>query len=216
VRTHSRSYNSRLALAGLGVMAALVAVASDAQPTRPADAAVRDETPSEIVRGVDFTTVGQPGDTCADALADSPPRRIPVEHGTSRLLDEQSLVRLDVRGDVHYGDLDGDGVDEAVVHAVCNYGANGTQDTVQVWTVDIRVPVLVATVTGPPEAVADDSRFPPSVHDVEIDGSRLAITFTHHAEDDPNCCPSEQRVVTYELGDDLEAVGRPVTSPIEP
>jgi hypothetical protein len=215
VRTRSRSHNSRLVLAGLGVMAALVALASDAQPTQPAGAAVRDETPSEVVRSIDFTTVAQPGGGCTEALPDAP-RLIQVEHGESRLLDEQALTRLEVDGDALYGDLDGDGTDEAVVHAVCNYGANGAQHSVQVWTVNVRVPKLVATISGAPDDVADDSDLPPAVHDVELDGSELVVTFTRYADDDPHCCPSEQAVVTYELDDGLETVGDAVIEPIEP
>jgi hypothetical protein len=207
-----------MALAGLGVMAALVALAGNAQPVEPVDAAVRQETPSEIVRAVDFSTVAQPGDSCTDALseADAAPRRIPVERGASRLLDEASLVRLEVDDEVLYGDLDGDGDDEAVVQAVCNYGANGAEHTVQVWTVDVRVPVLVAALSGAPDEVAAGSGFPPSVHDVEIDGSELVVTFTHYADGDPHCCPSQQTAVTYELDDGLEPIGRPVTSAFQP
>ncbi len=214
MRTHSRSHNSRLALAGLGVMAALVALASDAQPTRPAAADARDETPSEIVRSIDFTTVAQPGGGCTEALPDAP-RLIQVEHGESLLLDEPSFTRLEVDGDVLYADLDGDGADEAVVHAVCNYGANGAQHSVQVWTVNVRVPKLVATITGAPDDVADDSEFPPAVRDIEVDGSELAVTFTRYAAGTPHCCPTEQAVVTYELDDGLEAVGNAVIGPIE-
>jgi hypothetical protein len=207
-----------MALAGLGVMAALVALAGNAQPVEPVDAAVRQDTPSEIVRAIDFSTVAQPGDSCTDALAeaDAAPRRIPVERGASQLLDEGSLARLEVDDEVLYGDLDGDGDDEAVVRAVCNYGANGAEHTVQVWTVNVRVPVLVAAVSEAPDEVAAGSGLPPSVHDVEIDGSELIVTFTHYADDDPHCCPSQQTAVTYELDDGLEPVGRPVTSALQP
>ena len=218
VRTRSRSHNSRLALAGLGVMAALVALAGNAQPAEPVDAAVSQETPSEIVRAVDFSTVAQPGASCTEALADSEisPRRIPVERGASQLLDETFLVRLEVDDEVLYGDLDGDGDDEAVVHAVCNYGANGAEHTVQVWTVNVRVPVLVAAVSDAPAHVADESDLPPAVHDVAIDGSELLVTFTRYADGDPHCCPSGQTTVAYELDDGLEPVGQPVTGALQP
>jgi hypothetical protein len=215
VRTHSRSHNSRLALAGLGVMAALVALASDAQPTQPADASVRDETPADAVRGVDFAALAQPGSACTDALEATPPRLITVEAGASQLLDEQSLAQLEVDGDVLYADLDGDGADEAVVHTVCTYGANGAQDTIQVWTVNGRLPMLIDTISAAPDDVVDDSELPPSVHSVAVDGSELVVTFTHYADGDPNCCPSEQTVVTYELDAGLETVGRPQTGPAE-
>jgi hypothetical protein len=213
VRTRSRSHTSRLALAGIGIAAAMVALASDAQPTRPADAAVRQESPSEIVRGLDFSTVAQPRAACADVLDDEGSRLIPVEGSHSRLLDEPRLAQLEVDDQVIYADLDDDGTDEAVVRATCLYGANGAQDTVQVWTVNRRVPVLVDSVSGAPEGVADDSRFPPAVGDVSTDGAELVVTFTTYADDDPNCCPSGQAVVTYQLDDGaLAPVGRPVAA----
>jgi hypothetical protein len=215
VRTHSRSHNSRLALAGLGVMAALVALSSNAQPTRPADASVRDDAAAGAIHAVDFTTVAQPGSACADALEDAPPRLIAVESGASQLLDTDSLTQLEVDADVLYGDLDGDGADEAVVQAVCNYGANGAQATVQVWTVDRRLPVLLDTITAPPSEAAGE--LIPGVSGVALDGTEISVTWTRYTDDDPNCCPSEQTVVRYALdGDELATVGRPVTGPIEP
>jgi hypothetical protein len=196
-------------------MAALVALAGDPQPARPADAAVGDE-PAPDVRSVDFAAVAQPGAACADALPGAAPRLIDVEGGASQLLDDRSFARLEVDGDVLYADLDGDGDDEAVVHAVCAYGANGVQDTVQVWALNGRLPMLIDTVTGPPADVADESELPPTVHDVAVDGDELLITFTRYTDDDPNCCPSEQTVVAYQLAEGLEPAGEPDSGPIEP
>lgn len=217
-RPRRRSHTQPLALAGLGVAAALVAVAGDAQPARPAEAAATEtgETPTEIVHGLDFATVAQPGDACADALPDETPRRIPIERGQSQLLDVPSLTRLEVNDRVLYADLDGDGTDEAIVRATCNFGANGAQDTVAVWTVDRRLPVLVASVGEAPSSVADDSRFPPAVHDVAVVDDELVVAFTTYADDDPRCCPTGQATVTYELeGDELVPTGRPATAPLE-
>ncbi|HEX6570117.1 MAG TPA: hypothetical protein VF015_13155 [Acidimicrobiales bacterium] len=216
MRTHSRSHNSRVALAGLGVMAALVALASDSQPTRPADAAVRDRGASRTIEDIDFAAVAQSGTTCAEGVQDGAPLLVAVEGGSSKLLDTGSLARLEVDAHPLYGDLDGDGDDEAVVSVTCNYGANGAQDTVQVWAIDGNRPVVVDRVTRAPDDVADASRFPPAVTDVTLDGAELAVTFSVHADDDPNCCATQQAVVRYELDDgDLAVVGRPVVRPIE-
>lgn len=216
MRTYSRSHNSRRALAALGVMAALVALAGNPEPARPADAAVGDGTPDgpADVRSIDFATLAQPGTACTDAVTGAPPRLIAVAGGASEVLDEQSFAQLEVDGEVLYADLDDDGEDEAVVHAQCAYGANGVQDTVQVWSLNGRLPMLIDTITGPPEDVADDSSLPPAVQDVAVDGDELLITFTHYGDDDPNCCPSSQTVVTYALDGGLVPVGDPSTGPI--
>jgi hypothetical protein len=218
VRTNSRSHNSRLALAGLGVMAALVAVAGNAQPARPADAAVNDRAADRTIDEIDFTTVAQPGSTCTEGLDDTPPFLVVVDGGRSELLDEDSVTQIEVEPEVLYGDLDGDGADEAVVQVVCTYGANGAQDAVQVWTLSSRGgPVVVDRVTEAPDEVAEASAFPPGVADVALDGDELVVTFTQHADDDPNCCYSQEADVRYELdGDDLATVGSPVTGPVEP
>jgi hypothetical protein len=189
-------------------MAALVAVASDAQPAQPADAAVQDEAPSDRVRQIDFKGVAQPGAACNEGVSALAPRLIPVAAGASEVLDEQSFARLEV-GDVLYGDLDGDGSEEAVVHTVCNYGANGRQDTVQVWALNGRLPMLVDSVSNAPGSVSDDSSLPPSVQSVALDGGELLITYSHFADDDPHCCPSELATVAYALDGGLEAVGDP-------
>lgn len=216
MRTHSRSHNSRRALAALGVMAALVALAGDPEPAQPADAAVGDGAPDGQgdVRSIDFAALAQPGTVCTDAVTGVAPRMIAVAGGTSEVIDDQSFAQLEVDGEVLYADLDADGDDEAVVHATCAYGANGVQDTVQVWVLNGRLPMLVDTITGPPEDVAEASNLPPTVHDVAVDGGELLVTFTHYGDDDPNCCPSSQTVVTYALEDGLEPVGDPATGPI--
>jgi len=215
VRTHSRSHNSRRALAALGVMAALVALAGNPEPAQPADAAVGDAAPDAPtdVRGIDFAALAQPGTACADAVSGAPPRLIDVASGSSEIIDEQSFAQLEIDGEVLYADLDDDGDDEAVVHAQCAYGANGVQDTVQVWALNGRLPMLIDTITGPPAEVAEDSELPPAVRDVAVDGDELIVTFTHYGDDDPNCCPSSQTVVTYALDDGLEPVGEPSTGP---
>ena len=210
MRTPSRSHNSRLALAALGVLAALVALSGGAQGTAgagPTAPAPIDDT----IRDVDFATVAQPGTTCADGLRIAPPRRIAVDRGQSGLLDLGRLTRLEVDDDVAYGDLDGDGAEEAVVHTVCAYGANGAQDTVQVWAVDDGEPVLVDTLGEPSTRVTGPK--PPALVDAAVEDGELTLTWTHYAEDDPNCCPSGETSLRYELDDGaLDQVGRAVNT----
>ena len=211
VRTPSRPRRSTLTLAALGAMAAVVALVGSADTSRPAAA---DDGAAEAVRELDFSAVAQPGVTCDDAVSGAAPRVIGVSSGSSALLDEATFARLTVDPTVLYGDLDGDGRDEAVVRTTCDYGANGTEDTVQVWGANGRLATLIDTVTAAPDAVADDSHFEPEVVDVAVDGGSLEITYSVHGDDDPNCCPTEQAVVTYELDGGLEVVGRPQVSPV--
>ena len=100
---------------------------------------------------------------CAEGLRFTPPAAIPVARGRSAVVDIGRITRLEVDPDVAYGDLDGDGNDEAVVHVVCTYGANGAEDTVHVWTQRRGRTVHVASLTraapvGHRSAAAGSSR----------------------------------------------------------
>jgi LppP/LprE lipoprotein len=215
VRSNSRSRASWLALAGLGLAAAVFAASSGGRSSRPADASATGSmaaaAPTDI-RAVDFGEVAPPGSACAEGLRFTPPAAIPVAQGRSPVLDIGRFTRLEVDPSVAYGDLDGDGRDEAVVHVVCTYGANGAEDTVHVWTQTRGRTVHVASLTEPPRSVTGP--LPPAVDDVAVDGGQIEVTWTHYAAGDPNCCPSRLTTVTYDLdGDGLDRVGRPVTRP---
>jgi hypothetical protein len=167
------------------------------------------DTPSDI-RAVDFGEVAPPGSACDEGLRFAPPATIAVERGRSRILDVRWFTRLEVDPDVAYADLAGDGDDEAVVHVVCNYGANGAEDTVHVWTLARGRPVHLASLSEPPESVRGPLL--PAVADVAVDHGRIEVTWTRYAEHDPNCCPSKLTTVSYELdGDDLDRLPGSVT-----
>lgn len=211
VRTPSRSRRSTVTLALLGCLAGVVALANPSDPAPPAAAAPADRG-GDPVHELDFRTVTQPGSVCADAL-DAPPRLITVVDGASGVLDDATVTRLSIDDEVLYADLDGDGGDEAVVRVSCDFGANGVQDSVQVWRSSGRLTQLVDTVSDAPGSVAGDSAFPPGVAAVALDGPAVEITWHVWGDDDPHCCPSRQAVVAYELDGGLEVTGEPVVEP---
>jgi hypothetical protein len=209
-----------LALVGLALAAGMVAAASGGQSSIPADAASvaagADRSGEGVagdsdIRSIDFANVAPPGSVCADGLRFAP-ATIPVEDGRSPVLDIGRFTRVEIDPDVAYGDVDGDGDDEAVVHVTCSYGANATQDTVHVWRAAAGRPVHVASVGEPPASITGP--LAPTVIDVAIADGRVEVTWTSYADDDPNCCPSERATIRYELdGDDLQRVGRPTVHP---
>jgi hypothetical protein len=214
LRPRLRRPRSAGTLLALGALAALVALAGDGQ-SPPAAAAPRDPAPAGDVRQLDFSAISQPGVVCADAAPDAARRSIGVTAGESALLDDATFARLTVAPEPVYGDLGGDGREEAVVRTTCAYGANGAEDTVQVWSANGRLPMLVDTVAGAPRAVADDSRFPPVLQDVAIVGERLELTYGVFDDDAPHCCPTGRAVVTYELDGGLAVVGEADVEPID-
>lgn len=220
MRARKRSHNTPLALAGLGTLAVLASVSGGS--SRPVDAATVDasselavplgDDAAEGIRSVDFADVAQPGSACSDGLRFTPPGKIPVAEGSSQVLDLGQLTQLQVDAAVAYGDVDGDGAEDAVVHVICSYGANGAAHSVHVWSLDGD---RLRHVAGLDEAPGE-GELAPAVQEVAVEDGAVNVVWSHYAEGDSNCCPSGQTSVTYELADDeLEAVGRPVTSSVE-
>jgi len=164
----------------------------------------------QAVRLLDFGDIAQPGASCGEGLAGEEPGTIAVEGGQSGLLDDDRFARLSVDGTVAYGDLDRDGTDEAVVHAVCSYGANGTEDTVEVWDVDSGRPEATASLAEAPESI--QSRFPPTVGAVGIEGDDIVVTWDSYSATAAHCCSDQQTQVRYQLIDgDLVITGSSAT-----
>ncbi len=163
---------------------------------------------AEAIRLVDFADVDQSGETCSEGLEGETPSVIPVEQGESAVLDPDRVVQLEVDGAEAYGDLDGDGGDEALVRAVCAFGANGTQETVQVWDLDSGRPEASASLAEPPASI--ESRFAPTVNDVAIQDGSVVVTWDSYSDGAAHCCPDEQTRFTYELvGHELLLIGAP-------
>jgi hypothetical protein len=214
VRPLKRSHNTPLVLAGLGALAVLASVSGGASSAPPVGAASTSSDAPRVdpqaIRAVDFGEVAQPGEACSNGLRFAPPGQIPVRDGRSQVLDLAQLTQLVVDPDVAYSDLDGDEVEEAIVHVTCTYGANGAEDSVDVWSLDGSEPVPVASLDAPPEAL--DSNLPPTVRSVGAANGRVVVNWSSYADDDPRCCPSEQVRASYELEDDeLSTVGDLVT-----
>jgi hypothetical protein len=218
VRAHKPSHNPRLALAGLGLAAALIAAAGSGQVSGAAvSSAASPDLPTDgtSIRDVDFSEVAVPGTVCREGLRFSQPREIPIQSGRSPVLDLARMTQVTVDPDVVYADLDGDGADEALVRVSCTFGANGIEDSVHAWTLGADgEPVNLASVSEPEDSVT--GALPGTVTGVAAVDGGADITWTNYAEDDPNCCPSLRTTVTYRLVDgELVQTGEPVTSDAE-
>lgn len=151
------------------------------------------------IRLVDFGQVPQAPELCSEGIDAEELVSLPaieLTEGVSDSLDSLNLSHLEVLGEV-YGDISGDGADEALVHTVCQYGASGRQHEVQVWQAVDSVPMPVAVVPEPGAEVTGP--LSPDVSDVEVDDGRLLVTWTRYAEGDPNCCPSGEVTLAYQL-----------------
>jgi hypothetical protein len=165
------------------------------------------------IRLLNFNELDQRGSACA-AVPGEAPSTIQVTGGESAVIDEEWLSRLVVDEAALYGDLDGDGADEAVVHTVCEYGANGAQDQIQVWDVATGSSRPLATLDEPPAEI--DEGLPPTVKGVAVEGGSLRVTWSHYSEDAPRCCADLESVARYELsGGEVEQVGDLETTSVD-
>jgi len=93
-----------------------------------------------------------------------------------------------------FGDLNGDGTNDAAVLLAENSGGSGTFIYLAAVVNQSGTPVNVAT------QFLEDRAQPKSV---AIESSQIIITMATHAAEDPMCCPSQEVTKTYRLQGDM-------------
>jgi hypothetical protein len=102
-------------------------------------------------------------------------------------------VKLDVAvKSVQFGDLTGDGQDDAVVQLTCTpHESNGVAEEIQVFGPGselLGTPALRNT-TG--------SGFAPAIETLKVAGGRITGTAAYWSATDPHCCPSQTKPFTF-------------------
>jgi len=115
-------------------------------------------------------------------------RRITVTNGEFSQGDEMDRIFFAVI-DVAYGDLTGDGVDEAIVRTICNTGGTGQFSDGSVFVMRAGKPVEVATL-----GIGD--RADGGIHDLRIENARIVVE-RYGQEHSGACCP--EYIETYRL-----------------
>jgi hypothetical protein len=102
-------------------------------------------------------------------------------------------TRIDVTlRNVSYGDVTGDGQDDAVVQLSCTpVESNGQVDEIQVFGPGAE---LLATPTVPN---VNGSDFTPAVKTLAVENGRITGTAFQWKADDPHCCPSQTLPFTF-------------------
>ncbi len=142
------------------------------------------------VRDVDFRNfayeVGPDGGT------------IRVANGTYSRDGEEDRFYFEVR-DVDYGDLDGDGREEAVVTTLENTGGTGQFTDGLIFAMRGGTPAVVASL-----GVGD--RADGGIHDVRLEGGRLVVE-RYGGENSGACCPTyvERQVIALRGGQPVAA-----------
>jgi len=108
---------------------------------------------------------------------------------------------------VAFGDLDGDGVEDAAVILAANAGGSGTFISLEAVRNEGGEPVHVATYS-----LGDRAR----IESLAIEGGQIVLEMITHGPDDPLCCPTQLVRNVYALeGDTLIEVSSEVIGAVE-
>lgn len=100
-----------------------------------------------------------------------------------------------------YGDLNGDGKEEAVIETLCNTGGSGQFSQAYIYTMKGGKPSLIAEVKGGDRGMG-------GIDNLKVVSNRLVVTKN---ESSVACCPEFKVTTTYKLeGKKLVAVSEPV------
>lgn len=117
-------------------------------------------------------------------------------------------------GPVVYGDLDGDGADEAAVTVVCdNGGGTGAgeleQGSVLVGAVGGR---LISIGTVVPQTPRRDHQHVPLINGVRIAAHTVTVAEGVYRAEDPDCCPGAKASTVWSLTGGRLVPGKPVVT----
>jgi len=105
--------------------------------------------------------------------------------------------------DISYGDVNGDGKDEAVVLSSCNTGGTGNFTEGFVYTIKAGKPTLIASIPGGDRADGGLRR-------AWVQDGLLFVDANEATEDSGSCCPQAAVITKYRVaGGKLAQVGEP-------
>jgi hypothetical protein len=191
---------------GTGVPASTTSAPTTTAGTGPSTTAGSPSTPTVApaagVRQFDWNNTTYPSDSCGTDIvpAGSRTEDYIVRDGDTGVTDLHPIPELSVSSPT-FGDLTGDGSDEAVVHFRCETGGTLKWSTAWLYTSDAASPGGIRRlaqvdplkdVLNPDGTRAIDGR---NLDTVTIASGRLTTTWTVYADTDPNCCPSQLATV---------------------
>jgi hypothetical protein len=142
------------------------------------------------IRKVDFKNFTYP-----PLCASDEPEKITVKDGefSSEKQEEGYVDRFYFRVfEVSYGDLTGDGREEAIVLTVCNTGGTGNFSEGFVFGIKERKPVLIARIPGGDRAHG-------GLRTTRVEGGLLVVESNDAGEDGGACCPLVIVTTRYKL-----------------
>lgn len=179
-----------LRIMGYAVLFILLSIAAGQAPT----------SDKQVIRRTDFKNFTYRPD-CLGEDQSGKREAVRVRNGSYQRRSGDDQVYFEVLG-VVYGDLNGDGQEEAVVRTLCNTGGTGQFTDGIIFTVQQGRPVPIGTLgTG--------DRADGGIHDVKLENGLLKVS--RYGGTGGACCPDFIETYTFRLsGGKLVAVGKPV------
>ena len=163
------------------------------------------------VRQIDFKNFTY-APVCGGDISGEPFAVIPVKDGTinnvrevngiSEVIDEKlpNYFNVEVAG---YGDVDGDGIEEAIIESDCGTGGTGVFDEGYVYALKDGKPVLLARIEGGDRAYG-------GIREITISGGIVTVDRSDPGENGANCCAEIGIKTRYKWnGKTLAAFGKP-------
>lgn len=138
---------------------------------------------SEIVKNMEYTLQDLNGNNRAYRLTDGS-----FQSGADPASADFASVALGEQ--IVFGDLNGDGADDAAVTIAVNYGGTGVFVSV----------AAVVNENGKPRHAASwliDDR--PQINDLKVQNGTIFVDAVIHGPNDPGCCPAQPVTQTYRL-----------------
>jgi hypothetical protein len=177
---------------GYAFLLILLSVAAGQAPTRD----------QQSIRQTDFKNFTYRPD-CLGEDKSGKPESVRARDGSYQRWSGDDQVYFEVLGTV-YGDLTGDGKEEALVRTLCNTGGTGQFTDGIIFTLQQGRPVPVATL-----GIGD--RADGGIHDVRIENGLLKVA--RYGGTSGACCPDYIETYTFRLQNGrLVAVGKPARS----
>lgn len=164
------------------------------------------------IRKVDFMNFTYyPACTHPEGNGKGDPIRVKKGEYTKGSVDkpDEDRIYFNVTGPVVYGDLNGDGIEEAALYSVCNTGGTGQFTEGYIFSMQNGKPTLVTTIDGGDRAEG-------GITGVKIQNGLLKVE-RFGTNNGGACCPEFIETSTYKLvGKKLSDVGKPTRRKYDP
>jgi hypothetical protein len=180
----------------------------------------REENPqANDIRKVDFKNFTYKAYCGGEQTNEADTIEIPVKKGELENVklkgdtyerDNESLPNYFEVDSVKYGDITGDGKDEAVIRTLCNTGGTGQFSEGFVYTMKNGKPALLTRVEGGDRGYG-------GLQDIRVEKGLVVVEQNNPGETGGNCCAAWVDITKYRLsGGKLVQVGKPTKRDVIP